>query len=158
MIINNPTLLPLNQQNKKELKTIVSFGTRLAKRISISVTIILLSYLLFVYSTNTLKGFIQIAVIALSSFILGLILFFNDYFKTHLDLKSNLKIRITLNDYEIINGKKDTFLKTTEPKLRIALDQDLLPHININQPITIEITKRSKSLLFISHNENNLLD
>ncbi|MFD2603246.1 hypothetical protein [Flavobacterium suzhouense] len=63
-----------------------------------------------------------------------------------------------MTEYEIVSNKKDVFLKSKEPKLKIELYNDIAPYISINQSLIIEITNHSKTLLFISHSENNLLD
>lgn len=55
---------------------------------------------------------------------------------------------------------KDGLVLDTKAPLKLKLDlyDDLLPLIKLTEPITIEITKFSKTLLFLSHNTDNLME
>jgi hypothetical protein len=49
-------------------------------------------------------------------------------------------------------------LVDNDSKYRIKIDDYLVPFIAPNKPLTIEITKLSKEILFISHDKENLID
>jgi hypothetical protein len=64
-----------------------------------------------------------------------------------------------MDDYEVINKKETAYLLTHgNNKQKIKINNELVPFINASQPLTIEISNLSKSLLFISHDRDNLLD
>lgn len=158
MNTNSITSLPLNEKDKEKLQFLVDFGAQIVKKTSRSVGIFITPFLVFIYFTSTTKVFIQTSVILLVSSILGLILCFNHYYKIHLDLKSGTKARYILSYYEIKRTKKDLILKSKELKLDLSFYDDIVPYINTKQPLIVEITKRNKTLLFLSHSETNLLD
>ena len=76
----------------------------------------------------------------------------------YIDLKRNNKIRIQIDDYEIKKVKNNVFVVSEKNNFRIKIFEDLTPLIDINYPLSIEFTKLSKVLLFVSNNNQNLLD
>ena len=77
----------------------------------------------------------------------------------YIDLKKGKKLIIKTDDYEVINKKDTSYILTRgDNKQKIKIDNDLVPFIKLSQPLTMEISKLAKSLLFISHDNNNLLD
>ena len=154
MNTNSITSLPLSEKDKENLQSLINIGIRLAKKLRVTM-ILCFALALLVFFSN---GFIQGCIIALIIILLPIFLLFNSYYKIYLDLKSGTKARYILSHYEIIRSKKDLTLKSKELKLDLSHDEDIIPYINLKQPIIIEITKHSKTLLFLSHNETNLLD
>lgn len=75
-----------------------------------------------------------------------------------IDLKIGKKIIVNANSYKINQTKKSTFIITENPKWKIEIDEDLIPLIDQNSPIILEFTKASKTILFISNNNKNLLE
>ncbi len=75
-----------------------------------------------------------------------------------IDLREGNKIRIQTNSYKLITQKKSTFLITNETKIKLEIDSDLLKLIDPEKPIAFEYTKKSKTLLFISNNDYNMLE
>ena len=77
----------------------------------------------------------------------------------YIDLKKGKKLIIKTDDYEVINKKDTAYILTRgDYKKKIKIDNDLVPFIKLSQPLTMEISKLAKSLLFISHDNDNLLD
>ncbi|MBT1705147.1 hypothetical protein [Chryseosolibacter indicus] len=75
-----------------------------------------------------------------------------------IDLNFGRKLTFTTSDYKIEKGKAGVILITISPlKLKLDLYDDLQTLIKQNEPITIEVSKFSKALLFISHGTENLL-
>ncbi len=76
-----------------------------------------------------------------------------------IDLKRAKKILITTADYKIESKKEGAILLTTK-RLRLKLDlyDAIVPLLRPNEPINIEISKLSKTLLFISHDKENLIE
>ncbi len=76
----------------------------------------------------------------------------------YIDLKRNAKIRILVGDYEIKKLKNNVFVVSKNDNFKIKIFEDLIPLIDINSPLIVEFTKFSKVLLFVSNNNQNLLD
>jgi len=76
-----------------------------------------------------------------------------------LDIKKSKKVIITLTDYKIKSEKNGSLLVTSgKPKFRFDIYKSLVPLLRPPELITIEVSKLSKTLLFISHNDENLID
>ncbi|HKC67690.1 MAG TPA: hypothetical protein VKG26_05630 [Bacteroidia bacterium] len=81
------------------------------------------------------------------------------YYNHYLDLINGKKISLTINRYKIVTIKRYAYLITDIPKYnRIELDADQLPFINRNQPLKLELAKRSELMLFLSNGTENYLD
>lgn len=76
----------------------------------------------------------------------------------YIDLKRNVKNRIQLDDYKLKKIKSNVFLISEKANLKIKVFEELTTLIDINSPLKIEFTKFSKVLLFISNDNQNLLD
>ena len=77
----------------------------------------------------------------------------------YIDLKKGKKLIIKTDDYEVISKKDTVYILTRgDKKQKIKIDKELVPNINRSQTLTMEISKLAKSLLFISHDNDNLLD
>ena len=62
-------------------------------------------------------------------------------------------------DYEIINKKgKFYIINKDNTKQKVEIDDKLVELINLTQPLTVERSPLTNSLLFISHDSHNLLD
>ena len=68
------------------------------------------------------------------------------------------KLIIKTDNYELIYKKDTAYILTFDNKLNVKIDNKLVPLIKSSQSLTIEISKLTKSLLFISHDNDNLLD
>ena len=77
-----------------------------------------------------------------------------------LDIVIGKKTQYYTDHYQIIEKKSDLYIKITSPvKKRIdLLDNRLKEMIDPTKPLTVEVTKYSKTVLFISNNMDNLLD
>ncbi|WP_188502626.1 hypothetical protein [Pontibacter amylolyticus] len=77
----------------------------------------------------------------------------------YIDLKKGNKIRFRTADYEITKEKEGYTLRIRTPlKLKYNLYDKLPELIKPREPITIELTALSKTLLFISQDSENLLE
>jgi len=80
------------------------------------------------------------------------------YYNHYLDLINGKKIKLTINKYKIVSKKHIHYLVTDIPNYqRIEIDEEQLPYINRNQPLNIELAKRSWLVLFISNGADNYL-
>jgi hypothetical protein len=81
------------------------------------------------------------------------------YYNSYLDLINGKKISLTINKYKIIQKKYTYYLVTDIPNYhRIEIEEEQIPFINRNQPLHIELAKRSWLILFISNGADNYLD
>lgn len=77
----------------------------------------------------------------------------------YIDLKKGKKLIIETDSYEVISKKDTAYILTRgEKKQKIEIDKALVPYINPTQSLTMGISKLGRSLLFISHDSDNLLD
>ena len=154
MLTHNPKQLPLNKSDEQLLEHRIGFGKSLFKKTRYIFIIIFLLSLIIFSQDDLLTGFAVTIFITLAPYFIV----FGKYHMISQDLKSDLKIRYLLTKYEIQHQKNIIYLISDEPKIKLELEEELLPHINFKESIIIEITKRSKILLFISHSNNNLLN
>lgn len=139
---------------KKDIKISIFFG--LLFSIILVLIVWLIPGILFFFGNRPSQGFLTrsafILVVLFLPFIFICMLFY-------LDLKVGKKLIFKTNNYEITKKKNNTFiLMHDENNQRIKIDDDLISHIDISQALTIETSKLRKSLLFISHDNINLLD
>jgi hypothetical protein len=81
------------------------------------------------------------------------------YYNSYLDLINGKKISLTINKYKIVSKKHIYYLVTDIPNYeRIEIDEEQVPFINRNQPLNIQLAKRSWLILFISNGVDNYLD
>lgn len=77
----------------------------------------------------------------------------------YIDLKKGKKLVFTTNNYEVINKKDNcSIVIKSYNSHKIKINDELVPLIKLSQPLTLGISNLTKSLLFISHNNDNLLD
>ena len=74
-----------------------------------------------------------------------------------IDLQIGKKIKITAVSYKLIEDKKQTFLLIENTKIKIELNKKMAEMLIVEQPLNLEYTRYSKTILFISNNEKNLL-
>ncbi len=76
-----------------------------------------------------------------------------------LDIRRGKKLEFLSSDYEIIKTKDSVLLRLKDTTDRdIEVWDELLPLIDIRRPLKVDITILSKVILFISHDNKNLLD
>ncbi len=77
----------------------------------------------------------------------------------YIDLRKGKKLIFKTNDFELISKTDTTYILTGDHnRQKIKIHNELVPFIKPSQPLTIEISNLAKSLLFISHDSDNLLD
>jgi len=75
------------------------------------------------------------------------------------DIKRGKKVAIMTTDYEIIKTKSSVSLRLKDNDNRkIEVWEELLPLIHTSRPLKIDIAILSKTIVFISHDNKNLLD
>ena len=77
--------------------------------------------------------------------------------KVYRDIQNGKKLRFEIEKFEIRKEKKSTILIDIKTQHEFKVDEYLIPYIETEKPIKIEIAKLSKELLFISNGENNFI-
>jgi len=76
-----------------------------------------------------------------------------------IDIRRGKKISIETSQYEIQKTKRSVYIRTNDnPKHRFEIWDELVPLLNLTRPIKIEVAKISKTIIFISNDNHNLLD
>ena len=77
----------------------------------------------------------------------------------YIELQNGKKLTLKVDDYEIINTKGKSFIINMDnTRQKVEIDQKLMKFIDLTQPLTVELSPLTNSLLFISHDSHNLLD
>lgn len=77
----------------------------------------------------------------------------------YIDFQKGKKVRLKFVEYEIVSKKGNvSIINNDNIKQKIEIDEKLLEFIDLTQPLTIELSLLTNSLLFISHDSYNLLD
>jgi len=151
----------LNSNDKLQLKADIKISMVLGLLFSIVLVIIvgLIPGVMFIIGKRPSDGFVTRGLYIFGLlFIPFLAISWTNILK-YIDLKKGKKLIIKTDDYEVINKKDTSYILTRgDNKQKIKIDNDLVPFIKLSQPLTMEISKLAKSLLFISHDNNNLLD
>ncbi|MFN8321044.1 MAG: hypothetical protein U0T74_00175 [Chitinophagales bacterium] len=151
----------LNSNDKLQLKADIKISMVFGFLFSIALVILvgLIPGVMFVFGKRPSDGFVTrgLYIIGLL-FIPFLAISWTNILK-YIDLKKGKKLIIKTDNYEVINKKDTAYILTHgDNKQKIKIDKELVPHIKPSQALTMEISKLAKSLLFISHDNNNLLD
>ena len=151
----------LNNHDKFQLRVDIKISMLLGFLFSLALVIIggLILGVMFIFGKRPFDGFVtrSLYIIGLL-FIPFLAISWTNVLK-YIDLKKEKKIIIKTNDFTVINKKDTAYILTSSGnKQKIKIDKKLVPLIKLSQTLTIEISKVAKSLLFISHDNDNLLD
>ena len=151
----------LNSNDKLQLRADIKISMVLGLLFSLALVIIvgLIPGVMFIFGKGPSCGFVTrgLYIIGLL-FIPFLAISWTNILK-YIDLKKGKKLILKTDDYEVINKKDTAYILTRgDNKQKIKIDNELVHHIKLSQPLTMEISKLAKSLLFISHDNDNLLD
>lgn len=154
--------LELSQADRKRIKDDIKLTSILGLIFSIVLIILVLIIPLILYffnKTADADGFARRSLLIIGGLSLPLIaVSWKNIFK-YIDLRTGKKVNFNTIDYAI-EKTKDGFVLTIKSPLKTKFDlYDEMPDlIKTTDPITIETTKLSKTLLFISNNSDNLLE
>jgi hypothetical protein len=135
------------------LKVSVIFGLFIVLALAVILAIILgVATLLFGQPTDGI-GHRIMPVLLLS------LIAFSHPFLIAIDMALGKKNIFKTSDYNIIQNKKKHFIKINDNRKtpKIELEEELIAKIDTSKPLTIERTKASKTLLFVSHDKENIL-
>ena len=141
---------------KDEIKLTLIIGLLFTIALIVVVFIIPIVLILF---KKPADGFIQRGLIIIGMLALPMLVISWTNIVKYVDLKKGKKISLRTTDYEIKKEKEGFVLRTRTPmKLKFDLYDKLPDLIKLTEPITVELTKLSKTLLFISQDNENLLE
>jgi len=151
----------LNNKDKLRLRADIKISMVLGLLFSIAlVTIVgLIPGVMFIFGKRPSDGFVTrgLYIIGLL-FIPFLAISWTNILK-YIDIRQGKKLIFKTDDYDVINKKDTAYILTRDDnKQKIKIDNELIPFIKSSQPLTMEISNLAKSLLFISHDTDNLLD
>ncbi len=140
-----------------DIKLTLILGTLLVTAIIILIGLVPLG--LFLFSKTPADGFAKRGLFILSFIgLLYITLTWKNLIK-YTDLRNGKKISFSTTDYELKKEKYGLFLLTRNPiKLKLDIYDDLQNMIKQSDPLTIEISKLSKTILSISQDSENLLE
>jgi uncharacterized membrane protein len=140
-----------------DIKLTIILGTLLVLAIVILIGLVPLG--LFLFGNAPADRFVKRGLFILSFVVLlYIVLTWRNLIK-YIDLRNGKKIGFRTTDYELKKEKDGLLLLIKSPlKLKLDVYDDLQNLINQSAPLTIEISKLSKTLLFISQDSENLLE
>ncbi|MEJ1239344.1 hypothetical protein WBG78_14505 [Chryseolinea sp. T2] len=153
------TEIELTETDKKRIKDDIKITLILGLLFSIAlIVVVLIIPLIFYFFGKTANGFLRRSLFIIGGLSLPfLAVSWKNIFK-YIDLRIGRKTTIKTEDYKIEKTIDGFVLKTQSPlKLKLDLWGEIPALIKVTEPLTIEITKLSKTLLFISQDTVNLL-
>jgi hypothetical protein len=140
-----------------DIKLTIILGTLLVTAIVILVGLVPLG--LYLFGNAPTGGFVKRGLFVLSFVVLLYIFLTWRNLIKYIDLKNGKKISFRTAEYELKKERDGLLLLTKNPlKLKLDVYDDLLTLIKQSDPLTIEISKFSKTLLFVSQGDENLLE
>lgn len=153
----------LNIHDKSKLKADIKISLVIGFLFSILIIVLvgLIPAISFLFNKETSEGFLTRGLFISGLLFLPFVVVSWTNILKYIDLRKGLKLIIQTDDYKVVKKKGSAFILIGgDTKQKIKIDTGLAAYINISQPLTIEISKLGKSLLFISNNndKDNLLD
>jgi hypothetical protein len=155
------TEVRLNSNDKLKLKADIKISMILGLLFSMLLIIFvgLISGIFFIFGKQPLGGLLTRGLILIGLlFIPFLAISWINVIK-YIDLKRGKKLIFTTGNYKIVDKKDTLYILTHDHNnQRIKIDKGLAFFIELPRPLRMEISNLSKSVLFISHDDDNLLD
>ena len=153
--------IQLNQNDIKRIKDDIKLSSFFGLIFIMGIVLLLgiIAIILFLIFIKPKNGFMQRSLYILGFLFLPFIgLSFTNILK-YLDIKRGKKKEIQSSNYEIHNKTNSAFISLKDNNgMKIKIFEDLIPLIDANKSIRIEIASLSKYLLFISNDSKNLLE
>jgi hypothetical protein len=154
------TEIELTDTDKRRIKGDIKLTLIIGLIFSVAlIVVVLIIPLVLYFFGKTADGFMRRSLFVIGGLSLPfLAVSWKNIFK-YIDLRIGKKTTIKTDDYKIEKTKEGFVLKTQSPlKLKLDLWDEMPALIKVTEPLTIEITKLSKTLLFISQDTVNLLE
>jgi hypothetical protein len=151
--------MEITELDKKRIKLDIKISLLLSFIFFGAIMLLILVVCIFVFFlTNPIPGYLNRFLYIESIFALCFLAFQWNNLLKYFDLKKGKKIRVETENYQIKSNKKSLILRTKNPDLKFQISNDLLPLIDINKMLYFEFTQSSKTLLFLSNDNVNLLE
>ena len=151
----------MTDTDKKTLKKSIKFSLIIGLLFVVAVVFIggIIPVFIFLIGRQPAHGFVTRGLYILGLlFIPFLVISWKNLLK-YIDIRQGKKLRIESREYEIQKTKNSVYIRTTENQEQsFEIWDELLPLLDLTQPIKIEIAKISKEIIFISNNTENLID
>lgn len=142
---------------KQDIKISLIVGLLFCVALFILVTVGPVLFVLFGY--RPADGFVNRGLFILGLFFIPFFAVSWKNFLKYADIKRGKKLVIETTDYEINKSKSSVSLRLKDNENRkIEVWDELLPLIDVSRPLKIDIAILSKTIIFISHDNKNLLD
>ena len=142
---------------KQNIKVSLIVGLLFCVALVLIVAIVPAFFLLF--GKQPTEGFVSRGLLILGLLFLPFLGISWKNFLKYVDIKRGKKLVIVTTDFEINKTKSSVSLRLIDNDNRkIEVWEGLLPFINISKPLKIHIAILSKTIIFISHDNKNLLD
>ena len=153
------TEIELTKENKITLKKYIKFDLFLVI-LFFSAFVILIGVipLILLILTKPSEGFLRRSLLVMFLLFIPFIGVTWKVLKIYRDVRSGKKLRFEIEKYEIKNDKKSIVLVDINTQKKFEVAEYLLPYIETEKPIRIEIAKFSEQLLFISNGEENYIE
>ena len=154
-------VIELNSNDKLRLRADIKISMVIGLFFPIALVILvgLIPAIMFVFGKRLSGGFVTRGLYIIGLLFLPFLAISWTNILRYIDLKKNKKLNYKTEDYEIVNKKDTAYILTCgDNKRKIKIDNELIPFIDVSQPLTIEVSHFAKSLLFISHGNDNLLN
>lgn len=151
----------LNSNDKLQLRADIKISMLLGFLFSIALVIIvgLIPAVMLIFGKQPSDGYVTRSLYIIGLLFIPFLAIYWINILKYIDLRKGKKLIIKTYDFEVINKKDTAYILTRgDNKQKIKIDKELVPFIKLSQPLTIEISKSAKSLLFISHDNDNILD
>ncbi len=150
--------IELTEENKITLKKYMKFDLFLVilffTALVLFVGIIPLILLIF---QKPAEGFLNRSLLIMCFLFIPFIGVIWKVVKIYRDVRSGKKLSFEIEKFEIKKEKKSTVIIDNRTQNKFKVDEYLIPYIETEKPIKIEIAKLSKELLFISNGEENFI-
>ncbi len=151
--------IELTQENKITLKKYIKFDLFLVILFfSAFVLLIGVIPLILLIFTKPTEGFLKRSLLVMCLLFIPFLGVLWKVFKIYRDVRSGKKLRFEIEKYEIKNDKKSMVLVDINTQKKFEVAEYLIPYIETEKPIRIEIAKFSEQLLFISNGEENYIE
>jgi uncharacterized membrane protein YqjE len=150
--------IELTEENKITLKKYMKFDLFLVILFfSASVLFVGIIPLILLIFQKPAEGFLNRSLLIMCFLFIPFIGVIWKVLKIYRDIRSEKKLRFEIEKFEIKKEKKSTVIIDNRTQNKFKVDEYLIPYIETEKPIKIEIAKLSKELLFISNGEENFI-
>jgi len=150
----------LTEGDKKRIKDDIKLTSIIGLIFTVAlITLVFIVPLILYIFNKPADGFAKRSLIIMGGLSLPMIAISWKNIIKFIDLKTGKKLNFQTKDYEI-KKTKDGFVLVTKSPIKLKLDlYDAMPALlKVADPIIIETTKLSKTLLYISQDTENLLE